>query len=383
MRALALADLALFFLVAGFATGARGELPDGRGVLLPLQDRVGRAEVAELTETLLRQALADRADLIETGDVRDILRSMRVRDASNEPLDRLAVLGERLGAEWFFLATLHEARAGRAPQRQSSEATGGQRFADSGDTPQLVLSARVLLTDSSELWWAGFDGASGRDRERVFGLGEIETLDELMQVSVEALVASAVESRVSRVRPRLRTRSDGYLRPEKKPFPPQRVAVIPMDSVATLDPSASAEVASAALFATLDDFGFKTLLPGFVQSIRQDNGQMQHGAVGSSEWSALAAEGGADWVATGTVETYTRGQGGAPDPWVAFSIRFLDTVDGGIAWSTGIERNGRDTGSAFDRGRIYSTGDLAYEMMRSVFGQLRIKSGTDWKGREK
>jgi hypothetical protein len=60
-----------------------------------------------------------------------------------------------------------------------------------------------------------------------------------------------------------------------------------------------------------------------------------------------------------------------PDPWVAFSIRFLNTADGRIDRLDGLERTGSETASAFDRGRIYSSGDLIYEMMRSLLYGMR------------
>ena len=56
------------------------------------------------------------------------------------------------------------------------------------------------------------------------------------------------------------------------------------------------------------------------------------GAASRAEWEALARLAGVDWVATGTVETYRRGAGRDPIPWVALSVRFLSTDDGRIAW---------------------------------------------------
>ena len=373
MRAFACSSL---LLALASAPAARAELPSGRGVLLPLQDRVGVSELTELAETLLRRELETQADLAETETVRAVLRSMRVRDASNEPPDRLAAVAERLGADWFFIATLHEAKAGREPRREDGGPLEGSQFDDAGDTPQLVISARVLRSHSPKLWWAGFDGASGRDGEWAFGLGKIESLAELMRGVVSGIVEAAVETREPRRRTRLRSGKGGYLRSPGGPDPPETVAVIPMDSVADLDPGASAEVATAALYAALEDFGFKTLLPGFVRAIREDTGPIQHGGASRAEWQALASEGEADWVATGTVETYLRGHGRTPSPRVAFSVRFLDAGDGRIGWSHGGDLAGEDTAAVFDRGRIYSTGDLTYEMMRSLLGDLRAGAKT-------
>jgi hypothetical protein len=372
MRGAVLAGIVLLALVAGFAPTASAELPDGRGALLPLQDRVGEASLARLTEDLLRSELLGRADLAESDAVRAVLRSMRVRDASNEPPDRLAAVASELDVDWFFLATLHEARAGRSAVR----ADGGV-FGDAGDTPQVVLSGKILRSDSPALWWAGFDGLSGKDSERAFGLGRVEMLDELIRNVVSRLVAEAGEPRALRGQGRPRPVKGSFLRSGSRPAPPETVAVIPMDSVAALEPTASAEMATAALFAVLDELGFRPLLPGFVRGIREATGQVQYGGTSRSEWEVLATEGGAKWVATGTVETFVRGQGEVPNPRIGFSVRFLDTGDGKIAWSHGHELTGQDTAGMFDRGRIFSTGDLTHEMMRSLLGELRLGSGTE------
>lgn len=377
MRPASLATALLVLLAACVVRPATAELPQGRGVLLPLQDHVGDETVALLTETLLRQELEWHGGLAETEYVRAVLRSMRIRDASNEPLDRLAVLAERLEAEWFFLPTLHEAVRGRAPQRQDAGSPTDPPREDAADTPQIVLSALVLRRDSSELWWAGFAASSGRDGERILGLGEIENLDELTQDAVRGLVAEAAAPRAEAGRVRLRLPRDGYLRASNQPSPPARVAVVPMDSVASQDPGASAEVATAALYAALDEFGFKPLLPGLVRTLREQTGQGRRGAANQHEWEALGRNGGATWVATGTVETYRRGRGRTPDPQVAFSVRFLDTGTGRIDWLDGLERTGKDTAAAFNCGRIYSTGDLAHQMMRSLFASMEAVSRTD------
>ncbi len=377
-----LGGLLLLLLGTEIAAAAEAGLPHGPGVLLPLQDRVGEPRLAQFVETALKAELEAQASLADTEDVRAVLRDLRIRDASDEPPERLTVLADSLGAEWFFLATLHEAREGRVSQREGGGLARTLLDEGAGDTPQIALSARVIQKGSEELRWAGFRAATGRDGERAFGLGEIENLEELLRQVVQGLVTEAASPRPARVRPRLRHRQRGYARAANAPSPPARVAVIPMDSVAELQPSASAEVATAALFATLAGFGFKVLLPGLVRTIRQENGQPHPGGASRSEWEALAREGGADWVATGTVETYRRGVGRDPAPWVAFSVRFLNTGDGSIDWLDGLERTGRETAAAFDRGRIYSSGDLTYEMMRSLLDGMQPASGSARAGLE-
>lgn len=369
------AGLLLFLLGCSVVGRAEVELPPGRGALLPLQDRVGEPGLAEISESVLARELGARAALVDPRSVRTVLRELRIRDAADEPPDRLTILADRLGAEWFFLATLHEARQGREARRDDGGPGTGPLINGSPETPQVAISARVIHKGSTELWWSGFTAGSGRDREAALGLGTVDDLEELLQEMVATLVAEAAAPRAAGGRARLRHRNSGYLRAENPPAPPSRVAVVPLDSVAKLTPGLSAEVATAALFATLDRRGFRALLPGLVRTIRQENGQPQPGAASRSEWQALAREAGADWVATGTVETYRGGQGRTPDPWVAFSIRFVDTADGSIGWLDGLERTGNQTASVFDRGRIYAAGDLTYAMMQTLFDRIRPSAG--------
>jgi hypothetical protein len=367
--------LLLALMVGGLAARAETGLPRGPGVLLPLQDRVGEPRLARFVETLLQQELAAQGSPADTQDVRAVLRALRIRDASDEPPDRLLTLAERLGADWFFLATLHEAREGRLAERQDGGLGRTLGAEGAGDTPQATLSARIIQKGSEELWWAGFRAASGRDREGAFGVGEVETLEELLRNVVRQLVTEAATPRQAPDRPRFRHRQRGYSRASNTPFAPARVAVIPMDSVAELVASESAAVATAALFAALTDFGFRPLLPGLVRTIRQETGASYPGGASRPEWEALARDAGAEWLATGTVETYRRGVGRDPVPWVAFSVRFVNAGDGRIDWWDGLERSGRETASAFDRGRIYSSGDLTYAMMRSLLYGSRPTPG--------
>lgn len=373
-RSLAGPLLLLLPFGAAIASRAAADLPPGVGLLLPVQDRVGRPPLTELVEQTLEGALAAHATLAAPEEVRPVLRALRMRDASDEPPGRLAALADRLGADWFFLVTLHEARTGRLPRRDDSGL--GRTLVDegTGDTPQIALSAKIIERGSNELWWAGFRAASGRDREGLFGRGEVELLDELAREVARELVAKAVRPPAERLRPRLRHRRHGFLRISDSAA--VRVAVIPMDSVAELEAGAAAEVATAALFAALTDYGFRTLLPGLVRTIRQESGRPFPGGAARAEWEALEREAGAAWVATGTVETYRRGFGRDPRPWVAFSVRLLDTADGSIDALAGLERTGPDTGSAFDRGRIYSSAELAYEMMRALVYGMRPSPGS-------
>jgi hypothetical protein len=87
--------------------------------------------------------------------------------------------------------------------------------------------------------------------------------------------------------------------------------------------------------------------------------------------TALCSEVAADVFFTGVVENYEFVRfGPEPEPRVALSVRLLDGHSGRILWMGGEEREGWDRQRLFGRGRIYSAGRLAEEMMQSLVASL-------------
>ena len=72
---------------------------------LPLEE----LESLEREKAELERQLATRSTLAGRADVRSVLRALRIRNASDEPPDRLAALAERLGVDASVVAAAREA----------------------------------------------------------------------------------------------------------------------------------------------------------------------------------------------------------------------------------------------------------------------------------
>ena len=329
---------------------AGASLPAGPGSVLPLQDRIGDSSIVELVESDMLEELAQVAELARSRELRASLRRLRIRDATAEDPARLEALAREVGAQWFFAATLHEA------ERQP--------------VPRVIISAKVFVAGADRLWWAGFQSATGADGATWLGLGGTDSLEELVRDVTARLVDDLAADPRPPSRPRLGRTRGTFLRGPVALDRLSRVAIVPMDSVTESPQLAAAETATDALYAALHQRGFALVLPGLVAAVLRDRSQLQPGAVNSAQWSALKDLGAASWVATGTVETWEAGAGELPDPWIAFSLRLVDTESGRIAWMGGRELTGGATAGLFELRTIYSAGSLTLEMMRSLLTDL-------------
>jgi len=59
-----------------------------------------------------------------------------------------------------------------------------------GDVPQVSLSLRLLAVPGGEVLWSGVHNRDGEDRETVFGLGRVESLESLATQTVMELVGT-------------------------------------------------------------------------------------------------------------------------------------------------------------------------------------------------
>ena len=127
--------------------------------LLPLQDRTGDRQAIAAVDQHLMSKLLNLGGIVNPGEVRDSLRQLRVRRVDTVSPDILRRVGRGVQADWLISVTLHEA--------------------NSEDVPRLTLSARAYLTETGELFWAGFQSGSGLGPRTVLGLKEIRTVDSL------------------------------------------------------------------------------------------------------------------------------------------------------------------------------------------------------------
>jgi hypothetical protein len=324
--------------VVGFLlTGAvRAEVSlAGAGLLLPVQNPSGEAEVAATVEGSMVEELAGRARVLDAERLRTFLRHLRIRnlaDASPRQMERLAT---ELGVDWFFSPVLHEAIDGM--------------------TPRVTLSASLYTAGELELTWSGFLARSGLEKLPWLGRGRVEDLTALTTSVTRELARSLLIPATTDPGPSSRT--TGL---------PGRLVVLPFNAVTDRAAANAADTVTQAAFAGYHRRRTRLVFPGLVEEVQREVGRIWRGELDDTLRQALRQRAGATWVFTGTVEIFEPGTGDQPEPRVALSARLIDVDSDDIAWIGGRDRSGWDRQRLFGAGRIYSSGDLLQEIMESL-----------------
>lgn len=318
-----------------------------RGVLLPIQDRVGDPATAALVRDTFRLAVSGRIELIAGESLRSSLRRSRIRDAGAIHPARAVSVAEELGAEWFVSLTLHRV--------------------EQGPPPFLAVSGSAFRVGDQELVWAGFRAASGLDGRKAFNRGLITDLTVLADVLARLLADDLVLALDGshRAPDRRRPARDGYLESPVTPADLGPVAVLPFEAVAGPGSLEAADAATAVARSELHRRGVRLVHPGVVLDTMRRRDVRRKGLDPLSR-SAIGNAGDARWMLAGTVEAFVLATGTNPDPVVAIGARLVETETGRIHWIGGREMRGSDLTRAFESGGVYSTGALA----EIVFGTL-------------
>lgn len=106
--------------------------------------------------------------IVEPGEVAAALSEERVRLATSIPRETIQALGKKLGVDLFMVGVVHEY------EMQTASGAGG-----SGQVPVIALTLRIVDAASGEIVWAINAARGGSDKETVFGIGRIKSLNAL------------------------------------------------------------------------------------------------------------------------------------------------------------------------------------------------------------
>ena len=117
--------------------------------------------------------------IVEPGEVSAALSEARVRLATSMPKETVIKLGKDLGVDLLMLGVVHEHELKRF------SGAGG-----SGEVPVVAVSVRILETRTGNIVWAANANRTGNDRESVFGIGRIQSINELAAETAVELARS-------------------------------------------------------------------------------------------------------------------------------------------------------------------------------------------------
>lgn len=178
--------LALFFgiMLSGCGTSIKPfvgkdfkEAEGAKMAILPLDNMSKTQGAGKSLENIMLIELLSRTSLtiVDPGEVAAALSQERVRLATSIKKESIRNLGKTLGVNFLMVGVVHEY------DFQSFSGAAG-----SGSMPVIAVTLRVIDTNTAGIVWAGNATRRGNDRETVFGIGRVHSLNALAeQVAIE------------------------------------------------------------------------------------------------------------------------------------------------------------------------------------------------------
>jgi len=121
--------------------------------------------------------------IVDPGEVAAALSEERVRLATSIPRETIMNLGKKLGVDLFMVGIVHEY------EMQMASGTGG-----SGQIPVIAITLRIVDAASGDIVWAINASRTGNDKETVFGIGKIQSLNTLADDTAKQIARSFADS---------------------------------------------------------------------------------------------------------------------------------------------------------------------------------------------
>jgi len=108
-------------------------------------------------------------NVIEPGEVDEVLREERIRSSENIDKENAMILRDKLGADYVMVGAVNEYDYIQKDNRR---------------IPNVGFSVRLIDTSTGEIVWAATHSRKGDDRELIFGWRVIDSLTSLTQSCV-------------------------------------------------------------------------------------------------------------------------------------------------------------------------------------------------------
>lgn len=121
--------------------------------------------------------------IIDPGEVAAALSEERVRLATSIPRETVQALGKKLGVDLFMVGVVHEF------EMQMASGAGG-----AGQVPFIAITLRIIDANTGDIVWAINAARSGSDKETVFGIGKIQSLNTLADDIAKQIATAFADS---------------------------------------------------------------------------------------------------------------------------------------------------------------------------------------------
>jgi len=146
-----------------------------RIAVFPLQNLSGIPEAGSRVTHILVSSLynANLIDLVDPGEVQQFIIRSRIRTPGDLGLDAIRDASHQLGADGVIFGSVNDYNVIKT---------------DRGDLPAVSITLRLVDADSGEIVWAVTHSLQGNFREKVFGIGRIDSAVILSEIVVEELI---------------------------------------------------------------------------------------------------------------------------------------------------------------------------------------------------
>jgi len=153
--------------------------------ILPFDNLSSTQGAGKTIENLVLIEFLKRSTLkvIDPGEVSAILSKERIRLATSIPKETIRTLGTGLGAGLLMMGTVHQY------EMLTASGAGG-----SGTIPTVAVTVRIIDAESGDIVWATTVTRRGNDREIVFGIGKIQSLNQLAEETAMELAQAFADS---------------------------------------------------------------------------------------------------------------------------------------------------------------------------------------------
>ncbi len=307
--------------------------------ILPLANYSGRAEADKVFSPLVNGGLSNLNFQIEDPvKIAAELRKFRIRSTATLGAEDAARLVQDLGIDYFLIGSI-------------------DIFLPT-DIPEAALSLRLIDAKDMSILWANSVAASGREFEKMLGVGQIKSMDLLAEKLVEESFSKLDMEKINALK--------GDSKRQSAPL----YTVVPFDNLS--GNKYAGEIISAITLSDLSANNIHLLEPGVAIELFRQNGQYLRGELNLDLLSQLHDKYNVARVITGSIDIFESAPASVEGltPEVEMGARFLDATTGKILAAGEVDRKGTDSETVFKLGITYSLGKVARSAAHAILEKL-------------
>lgn len=167
-------------------TSAKLKVKEGaRMAILPLDNLSKTPNTGKSLDNVLLVEFLKKTPVavVDPGEVAAALSEVRIRLATSISRENVQLLGKKLAVDYFLVGIVHDY------EMQASTGIGG-----GGAVPALSISLRLLDAVTGDIVWGTNYTRRGSDRETVFGIGRVQSLNSLAEETAAELAQAFAAS---------------------------------------------------------------------------------------------------------------------------------------------------------------------------------------------